>query len=603
MRDTAGTSAVDNAMLGVERSVTGKSWRARSADDRAALALAQRLELPEIVGRILAARGVGLDDAPGFLNPTLREFLPDPSCLRDMDKAVERLVQAINAGETVAVFGDYDVDGATATAILARFFAALGRPLPVYIPDRMTEGYGPNPAAMRKLAAAGATVVVTVDCGTAAHEALEAAADAGLDVIVIDHHVAESHLPRALAVVNPNRLDEDGAYGALCAAGVSFLLVVALNRALRDAYWYGEGHLEPDLLGFLDLVALGTVCDVVPLTGVNRALVAQGLKVMARRANPGIAALADAAGIAAKPDAYHAGFVFGPRVNAGGRVGEAGLGARLLATDDPAEAASLALRLDRYNAERQAIEAAVLDAALGAAEDQVAAGASVIVVAGEGWHPGVIGIVAGRLRERFDRPALVVALENGVGRGSGRSVPGVGLGPAVIAARQAGILAAGGGHAMAAGFTVVADRLGDFRAFLEDRVLAECGGALPMPSLSLDGALTAAAATRELVETLERVGPFGAGNPRPRFAFAALRVAFAEPVGTDHVRVRLADATGGPQLNAIAFRAAAGELGRALLGARGGALHVAGCLRLDDWQGRSGCQLVIEDAATVAGCA
>ncbi len=597
MRDTAGLPAAGNAFLGVERSVTGKAWRARGTDDRAALALAQRLEVPEIVGRCLAARGVGIDDAPRFLNPTLRECLPDPSSLRDMDDAVARLVAAITAGETVAVFGDYDVDGATATAILARFFAALGRPLPVYIPDRMTEGYGPNPAAMRKLAAAGTTVVVTVDCGTAAHEALAAAEEAGLDVIVIDHHVAEAHLPPALAIVNPNRLDEDGALGGLCAAGVTFLLVVALNRALRDAYWYGEGHPEPDLMALLDLVALGTVCDVVPLTGVNRALVAQGLKIMARRTNPGIAALCDAAGLAARPDAYHAGFVLGPRVNAGGRVGEAGLGARLLATDDPAEAAALALRLDQHNAERQRIEAEVLDAALAAAEDQVAGGAQVILVAGEGWHPGVIGIVAGRLRERFDRPALVVATDGGTGRGSGRSVPGVALGPAVIAARQAGILAAGGGHAMAAGFTIAADRLDAFRRFLEERMVGEAGGALPVPALSLDGALTCGAATRELVEVLERVGPFGAGNPRPRFAFAALRVAYAEPVGTDHVRVRLADAAGGLPLNAIAFRAAATELGRALTGARGGALHVAGTLRLDDWQGRESLQLAIEDAA------
>ncbi len=603
MRDTAVMAASDSAFLGVERSVTGKSWRVRGADDRAALALAQRLELPEIVGRVLAARGVGIDDAPAFLSPTLRDCLPDPSRLRDMDRAVERLVAAITAGETVAVFGDYDVDGATATALLARFFAALGRPLPVYIPDRMTEGYGPNPQAMRKLAQAGARVVVTVDCGTAAFEALEAASDAGLDVIVVDHHVAEARLPVAHAVVNPNRLDEDGALGALCAVGVTFLLVVALNRALRDAYWYGEGHPEPDLMRLLDLVALGTVCDVVPLTGINRALVAQGLKIMARRANPGLAALADCAGVSARPDAYHAGFVLGPRVNAGGRVGEAGLGARLLATDDPSEAAALALRLDRHNAERQAIEAAVLDAALAAAEDQVAGGAKVICVASEGWHAGVIGIVAGRLRERFDRPALVVALDGGIGRGSGRSVPGVALGPAVIAARQAGIVANGGGHAMAAGFTVAADRLAELRAFLEDRVLTELGGVLPLPSLSLDGALTCAGATRELVETLERVGPFGAGNPRPRFAFPALRVAYAEPVGTDHVRARLAAAAGGPQLNAIAFRAAGTELGRALMGARGGALHIAGCLRLDDWQGRESCQLNIEDAATVHAAA
>jgi single-stranded-DNA-specific exonuclease len=587
-----------SAFLSVERSFTGKRWTAREADARTTLALAQRLEVPEIIGRVLAARGVGLDDAPRFLNPTLREMLPDPSSFRDMDRAAERLVTAITSGEKIAVFGDYDVDGASATALLARFFAAIGRDILVYVPDRRTEGYGPNAGAMRKLREAGATVVVTVDCGTTAFEPLAAAAECGLDVIVIDHHTGEARLPQAFAVVNPNRLDESGVHGELAACGVAFLLLVALNRSLRNAHWYGEGHPAPDLIRFLDLVALGTVCDVVPLTGANRALVAQGLKVMAQRGNAGLAALADIAGLAERPDCYHAGFVLGPRVNASGRLGDCGLGARLLATDDAAEARALALRLDGYNGERREIEAAVLAAALADAEKQVASGANVILVAGRGWHPGVIGIVAGRLRERFDRPSLVVGIDDGIGRGSGRSVPGVALGPAVIAAAQAGILINGGGHAMAAGFTVAEERIGALREFLETRVNESIGGALPLATLSLDGALAPEGASRDLCDLLERIAPFGPGNPRPRFGFAAVRVAYAEPVGQGgHVRCRLSAATGGPQLTGIAFRAADGELGRALLEARGGALHVAGYLRADDWQGRAAAQLVIEDAA------
>jgi single-stranded-DNA-specific exonuclease len=588
---------VQDAFLAVERSLTGKRWRARGADDRAALALAQRLELPEIVGRVLAARGVALDDAPRFLNPTLKECLPDPSRLRDMDRAVERLVAAITAGERVAVLGDYDVDGACSAAILARFFAGLGRDILVYVPDRVREGYGPNPAAVRRLHGEGATLLVTVDCGTTAFAALEEASRLGLDAIVVDHHVAEARLPDAVAIVNPNRLDDTGEHGELCAAGVTFLLVVALNRALRQSYWYGEGHPEPDLMRLLDLVALATVCDVVPLTGINRALATQGLRVMARRGNAGIAALADAAGLAQRPDAYHAGFVLGPRVNAGGRVGESGLGARLLATDDAAEARALALRLDGYNTERQRIEEAVQDAAMAQAETQVSAGAAVILCAGEGWHQGVVGIVAGRIRERFDRPALVVAVEAGIARGSGRSIPGAALGPAVIAARQSGLIENGGGHAMAAGFTARADRLGELRAFLEDRLLAALGGALPVPALGIDGALAPQAATRDLVDLLDRVGPFGSGNPRPRFAFPAARVAWAEPVGGAHVRCRITAAGGGAALKAIAFRAQGGPLGAALLTGRGTALHLAGHLRPDDWQGRAGAQLVIEDAA------
>ncbi len=483
--------------LGVDRSFGGRRWRWRAAGDAAALALAQRLGVSEIVGRVLAGRGVGPEEGPLYLEPRLREQLPDPSVFRDMDRAAARLAAAVRGGERIAVFGDYDVDGATSSALLKRFFAALGVAVRVYIPDRLTEGYGPNPAALRRLRDEGASVVVTVDCGTTAHAALAAAADLGLDVIVVDHHVAESGLPPALAVVNPNRLDESGAHGQLAAVGVAFLLAVAVNRELRAAGWYdGTGRPEPDLRRWLDLVALGTICDVVPLTGVNRALVSQGLKVMARRANPGLAALADVARLSEPPGAYHAGFVLGPRVNAGGRVGEADLGARLLATDDPEEARRLAHLLDEHNRERRRIEEGVLAEALAAAEAMEDAPA--LLVAADGWHPGVIGIVASRLKERFNRPAFVVAFDGAVGKGSGRSIGGVDMGAAIIAARQAGLLIDGGGHAMAAGFSVERGRLEALRRFLVERLGGEIAAKGIVPGLAVDGVISVPAATLDL---------------------------------------------------------------------------------------------------------
>ena len=586
------------AFLGVEQSLGGKKWRARLTDERAGLALAQSSGLPEIAARALAARGIDGDNLDEFLEPTLRNALPDPSSLRDMDKAVARLIKAINGGERIGIFGDYDVDGATSTALLTRFFQALGRSVSVYIPDRIAEGYGPNTAALLRLKNdEKVDVVITVDCGIAAHGPLADAAAAGLDVIVVDHHVAEPRLPQAAAVVNPNRLDDDSNCGQLAAVGVTFLLVVALNRALRDAFWYGEGHAEPDLMAWLDLVALGTVCDVVPLTGVNRALVAQGLKIMARRKNMGLAALADVARIDSRPDAYHAGFVMGPRVNAGGRVGEAGLGARLLATGDPAEAAAIAARLDDFNKERQAIEATVLEAALTEGQTQADAGSPVIVAASQGWHPGVIGIVAGRLRERFNRPACVVAIDGELGKGSGRSVPGVALGPAVIAARQAGLLVNGGGHAMAAGFTVETGKLSEFRAFLDDHITGQLGGLPPVAELGIDGALTPEGATVDLIELLDKIGPFGAGNARPRFAFAGVRVVKSDLVGADHIRCFIASPGGGKRLKSIAFRAAGTALGRALADPTGAPLNIAGHLQIDRWRGAENAQLIIEDAA------
>lgn len=585
------------AFLGVERSVTGKLWHAREADERIVTALCQKLEIPELVARVIAARGVALEDAETFLNPTLKALMPDPGHLIDMAPAVDRIVAAINAGETIGIFGDYDVDGATSAALLVRFFSALGRPVPVYIPDRQQEGYGPNLPALMRLKEEGASVIITVDCGTTAYEPLEAAVAAGLDVIVIDHHVAEARLPNGCLVINPNRMDEQSPCGHLAAVGVTFLVIVAVNRALRDAYWYGEGHGEPDLRHWLDLVALGTVCDVVPLRGLNRALVTQGLKIMAGRQNAGINALADVAGIDRAPDAYHAGYVLGPRVNAGGRVGDSGLGVKLLTTEDTGVARTIAEQLDLLNRERQAIEQAVLEAAMEQAENRPDPLSPVIVVSGEGWHPGVIGIVAGRLRERFDRPSCVVALENGIGKGSGRSVTGVDLGPAVISAHQAGYLVNGGGHAMAAGFTVAQENLPAFTAHLEDHIKRQLGNAPLQSRLGFDGVLQPGAATNHVIGALDRVGPYGAGNARPRFAVPQARVVDASIVGKGHVRCILTGADGTGRLKGIAFRAADGPLGRALLQSRGQPLHVAGQLRGDEWQGKVTPQLFIDDAA------
>lgn len=594
-------AASDPAYLDVARSVTGKRWHPRTADDRQALAIAEANGLPEIVARVLAGRNVGIDRVDDFLNPTLRAALPDPSSLRDMDRACERIVRAINDGERIGVFADYDVDGATSAALLARFFAAIGQELAVYVPDRMSEGYGPNIGGMRALQADGVSVVITVDCGTTAHEPLAEAAALGLDVVVLDHHVAEAALPEAVAVVNPNRLDEDNDCRQLAAVGVAFLFAVAVNRALRDAYWYGEGHAEPDLMAWLDLVALGTICDVVPLTGVNRALVAQGLKIMARRNNPGIAALADVAGLDERPGAYHAGFALGPRVNAGGRVGESGLGARLLSIDDPTEIADIAAKLDRYNKERREIETAVLDRAMELAEAQDATGDAarqpLILVAGQNWHPGVIGIVASRLRERFNRPACVLAIEGGVAKGSGRSIPGAALGSAVIAARQAGLAVAGGGHAMAAGFTVATERIEEFKSFLDEHIARQLDYRIPPVGLAIDAALTPKGATANIVDALEAVGPFGAGNPRPRFALPRVTMARVDVVGSDHVRCFLVGAEGGPRLKGIAFRSVGTPLGEALLAAGGAPLHFAGHLKADRWKGPDAVELVIEDAA------
>jgi single-stranded-DNA-specific exonuclease len=556
--------------------------------------VAQSHGLPDLAARILVGRGIGLDAVESYMAPTLRSFLPDPSSLLDMEKAAERIAKAVMAGERIALFADYDVDGATSSALLLRFLRAVGTDALLYVPDRILEGYGPNAAAFSILAGQGAKLVITLDCGITAHEPLAAARDAGLEVIVIDHHLADIQLPEALAVINPNRLDESRTLGHLAAVGVTFLSLVAINRALRTAGWYAD-RAEPDLRQWLDLVALGTVADVVPLTGLNRAFVTQGIKVMAQRRNVGLAALADVAKLSESPATYHLGFVFGPRVNAGGRVGKADCGARLLSTDDRAEAVELAALLDGHNAERKQIEAATLEAALAQVEASGQAEVGhILVVAGEGWHPGVIGIVASRLMDRYHRPVCVIGVNEGVGKGSGRSIPGIDLGRAVIAAKTAGLLAAGGGHAMAAGFTVAENRIKVLAAFLEAQIAG--AGARVDPILAIDGGLSCGGATVSLAEVIERLGPFGSGNAEPRFALTGVRIVKADLVGTSHVRCFLTDSSGA-KVKAIAFRAVETPLGQLLLQSGCTPIALAGKVKLDRWNGEIRVQFQIDDAA------
>jgi len=591
----------DSGFLGVGRSLTGRRWMPRLSDDRLALQLAQQTDIPELLARVLAARGVTVETCEAHLNPTLKEFLPDPSSLMDMDRAAERIADAITSSEHVAVFGDYDVDGATSSALLKRYFEMAGALLRIYIPDRIKEGYGPNAPAFLKLKDLGVSLIITVDCGTMAHKPLGIAKERGLDVVVVDHHQAEVLLPPAFAIVNPNRLDDTSGLGQLAAVGVVFLLLVALNRTLRARGWFDGDRAEPKLLDLLDLTALGTVCDVVPLTGLNRAFVTQGLKVLGARKNIGLTALGDVSKLEGAPGTYHAGFLLGPRVNAGGRVGRADLGARLLTTHDASEADEIAAALDTYNRERQAIEAVVLEQALEQVEVSLArSGANqappLIIASAKGWHPGVIGIVASRLKDKYERPTFVIAFDGkGVGKGSGRSIPGVDLGRAVTAALEAGLLTNGGGHAMAAGLTLAENKLEAFHEFLNARIADDVLSAGETRLLKLDGALTTQAASREMFELLEQAGPYGAGNPEPRFAVPRARVVRADRVGQNHVRCILAGDEGG-RLKSIAFRAADSPLGEALLNGRGALFHIAGRLRADDWQGRRDVQLQIDDA-------
>jgi single-stranded-DNA-specific exonuclease len=588
--------------LGVERSACGRVWRDR-LDERGAaraLAIAQRHDdVPELLARILAARGVEVDAVASFLDPTVRALMPDPDTLADARAAATRLADAVARGETVAIFGDYDVDGATSAAMLGRYLHHCGLRPVIHIPDRLFEGYGPNAEAIRALAGQGATLLVAVDCGTTSHEPLLEARKLGLDVIVIDHHQADERLPPALAVINPNRLDDLSGLGELAAVGLVFMTVVALNRELRMRGFWTPQRAEPDLLGFLDLVALGTVADVVPLKGLNRAFVAKGLIALRRRANPGLTALMDVARLNGPPEPWHLGFLLGPRINAGGRIGRATLGVDLLMHDDPSECARLAAELDRLNRERQAIEAATV--AQAEAEAMAALGVeekgAVVVTAAEGWHPGVVGLVAARLKERFGRPAFAIAFEpGGMGTGSGRSIAGIDLGRAVRQAVSAGLLLKGGGHAMAAGVTLRRDALGAFRAYLEDTLAPAVEAARREDALLIDGAVTAAAANGDLMATIARAGPFGAYNPEPVIALPAHTVAYAEEVGQAHMRARLR-AGDGSTIDTIAFRAVGQKLGSALAQSRGRSVHAAGTLCLDRWNGVERVQLRLVDLA------
>jgi len=587
---------VNNCLLGVETSCSGRRWLERPIDERYVQAAIQRFGMPDILARILSARGVELDAIDDYLNPRLRELLPDPSSLADMDRATARLVQAILDQEKIVIFGDYDVDGATSTALFLRYMAMIGVAAGFYIPDRMTEGYGPNEPAMEKLHRDGYQLIVTVDCGTMAHKALARAEMLGLDVIVVDHHQIGEAPPKALALVNPRRADDASGLGHLAAVGVSFMVLVGLNRSLRQAGYFAERE-EPNLLDLLDLVALGTVCDVVPLRDLNRAFVLQGLKILQSRQNVGLAALADVSRAQPPMGTYEIGFMLGPRVNAGGRVGESSLGPRLLLSSDKEEVTALAMRLDAYNTERRALEAKVLDRALVQLEAATAGYNMVppaLIAADQDWHPGVIGIVAGRLKDRFYRPVFVISFDaDGAGKGSGRSIPGFDLGQMVAKAVGLGLIQGGGGHAMAAGVTLTQDQLQGFRDFL----LQECALAATEASRALrcDAALQPSAATRDLLDMIDRAGPYGAGNPEPRFVIPSAQIAYRKEVSGGHIQCTLADAGRG-KLKAIAF-ASLDETVRNRLLTHQGPLHIVGALRADDWQGRRGVQLMIQDIA------
>jgi single-stranded-DNA-specific exonuclease len=587
--------------LGVERSATGRVWRDR-LDERGAaraLTIAQRHGIPELLARVLAGRGVEADEAEAFLDPTIKRLMPDPHTLTDMEAASARIAHAIEREESVAIFGDYDVDGATASALLCRYLRHCGLDPIVHIPDRIFEGYGPNVDAIRSFAERDVKLLITVDCGTTSLEPLLEAKKLGLDTVVIDHHQADEELPVAVAIVNPNRADDLSGLGHLAAVGLVFVTLVALARQLRQRDFWTGARAEPDLLSLLHLVALGTVADVVPLKGLNRAFVAKGLIALRRRDHVGSTALMDAARLSGPPESWHLGFLLGPRINAGGRIGRADLGVRLLLEEDPIEAARIAAELDRLNRERQQIEIATV--AQAEAEAMAALGleekGAVIVTAAEGWHPGVVGLVAARLKERYGRPAFAIALEpGGIGTGSGRSIAGVDLGRAVRQAVRDGLLLKGGGHAMAAGVTLKKGALAEFRAFLEDTLAASVDMARRDSALMIDGAISAGGVNLALVDMLSRAGPYGAGNPEPLLALPSHTLSFADPVGENHIRARFRSGDG-KFVNAIAFRVAGTPLGRALLDSRGRQMHAAGFLAVDRWQGEERVQMRLVDVA------
>lgn len=584
--------------LGVSRSLSGRLWRERAADADLVRRHQLSLGLSEPLARALAARGVLGEHGETYLNPTLKALFPDPSSFMDMDRAASVLLDALERRRPMVVFADYDVDGASSAAQLVRWFRAMGHELPIYVPDRIVEGYGPSPAIFRHLKEQGAELVVTVDCGAAAHDALACAAEIGLEVVVIDHHLMRGEeIPAVAALVNPNRPDCTSGQGHLAAAGVTFVLLAALNREARKRSLFSD-RPEPDLRQWLDLAAMGAICDVTQLTGFNRALAAQGLKVMSAWRNPGLKALLEVAKSQGPASVFHVGFILGPRINAGGRIGRSDLGARLLSTDDPEEAAALAAELDALNASRKEVEREVTEAAIAHIETESnAPDASMLLVAADGWHPGVIGIVAGRLRAKYRKPVVVVGIDRAanVGKGSGRSQPGVNLGRAVQAAFDEGLLLAGGGHAMAAGLSVRPDTIPELRAFLCERLASETEIAAAEDGLDVDALVTAGGADRALWQDFQRMAPFGPGNPEPVFALGDVRVERPMALRGGHVRCTLTDASGG-KLKAVAWRVEGSETGKRLM-TEGGAIHVVGRLKPDDWKGREGVEFEIEDAA------
>ncbi len=590
---------VPRAFLGVEKSVLDNRWVSRldQAGQNRALAMSQMHGLPDLIARVLAGRGVTVDEAFEFLDPTIRSLMPDPHKLTDCEKAAKRIADAIRDGEPVAIFGDYDVDGAASSALMYRFLTHFGVKAHIYIPDRIFEGYGPNPTAINQLIDNGASLIVTVDCGSTSHEALAAAADRNIDVVVIDHHQVTHELPPCHSLVNPNREDDLSGLGHLCAAGVVFMVLVATLRLLREA---GDKRiLAIDLLQWLDIVALATVCDVVPLKGLNRAFVVKGLVAARHQSNAGLAALFRKAGLAGPVTPYHFGFLIGPRINAGGRIGDAALGSRLLTLDDAIQAEAIAQRLDELNRERQAMEAIMLQEAEAEAlaEYGDGEGASVIVTAHEKWHPGIVGLIAARLKEKFKRPAFAIAFDpSGRGTGSGRSINGFDMGRMVRAAVDEGLLVKGGGHAMAAGLTVERGKLGLLRGFFTEKAQKTVAALVANETLKIDGAIAASGATIELIDRLETAGPYGSGHSQPLFAVPAHRVRDSRLVGERHVKVTL-EAMDGTRLDGIAFRAAETPLGNLLLNSRGANLHVAGSLGAEHYQGSRRIQLRIFDGA------
>jgi single-stranded-DNA-specific exonuclease len=590
---------VQRAFLGVERSVSGNRWVSRldQAGQNRALAMAQTQGMPDLIARVLAGRGVGVEEAAAFLDPTIRGLMPDPYTMTDCEKAALRLLQAIRSGESVAIFGDYDVDGAASSALLYRLLTHFGVPATIYIPDRIFEGYGPNPTAINQLIDKGAGLIVTVDCGSTSFEALEAARARGIDVVVIDHHQVGQTLPPCHALVNPNREDDLSGQGHLCAAGVVFLVLVATLRILREA---GDRRVNTiDLLAWLDIVALATVCDVVPLKGLNRAYVVKGLIAARHQGNAGLSALFRKAGLGGPVTPYHFGFMIGPRINAGGRIGDAALGSRLLTLLDSAEADAIAEQLDDLNKQRQAIEVTMLQEAEAEALGEYGNGdgASVIITARDDWHPGIVGLIASRLKDRFRRPSFAIAFNSsGIGTGSGRSINGFDLGRMVRAAVDAGLLIKGGGHAMAAGLTVDRSNLGKLRTFFTEKAEKQVAGLTANETLKIDGALGATGATVELVDRLETAGPYGSGHPQPVFAIPAHRLRDSRLVGQSHIKITL-EAQDGGRLEGIAFRSAETPLGDLLLTGRGAQIHVAGTLGADHWQGSRRVQLRVTDAA------